>query len=643
MFFKLNQYDKTEKAVSLSKSTALLTENLEYSEFITSVLSETGGCGAPCSEISFTRGFPKRIKDKICEYSPSDEAYAIEIGKKTKVFSLSERGFIYAAATLAALSESGELYEGFLYDRPVCDVRGYRVYLPKRAGFDDFKKLVDFLAKYKYNAIMLEIGGAMEYKLHPEINKRWAEFCVETHAYSGKAHEIQHKTYPWHKNSIHTDNAEGDILTQDECRELAEYCRSRGLEVIPECPTLSHCDYIVMAHPEIREQEGDEYPDTYCPNHPGSYPLVFDILGEVIEVFKPKKINIGHDEAYSVGVCKRCKNTPAYVLYADDVKRINAFLNERGIEAMMWGEKLLNARSSGGDPIGGAGHGEGQAKVPALYPCRDLIPKNITMLHWYYVFNPDYDNVYHERGLKTVFGNLSALAVKDWDERVKRGIRGGFVSNWGSFGEEYMQRNIQYFDLVSSAYAFWCENFGKMSREEQIFMTANELYRMKRQKIKNPLTITHTAHHRMKYKVFYDGVFIVDEDYMLGHHVVRYADGRCARLPVKFGTNIGAYRYDDYLRETSFREPIYSTMPRRYKDGFAYETVYENPYPDGEIVGISYEALENKRDIKVELISFSREYSAKELAESGTIHADGEDFAWDGDKVKMNNKKEQKK
>ena len=643
MFFKLNQYDKTEKAISLSNGTALLTENLEYSEFITSVLNEIGGCGTLCSEISFTRGFPKRIKDKIRDLSTTEEAYAIEIGKKTKVFSLSERGFIYAAVTLAALSESGELYEGFLYDRPICSERGYRVFLPKRSGFDDFKRMADFLARYKFNAIMLEIGGAMEYKRHPEINKRWAEFCVETHAYSGRTHEIQHKTYPWPKNSIHTDNAEGDILTQDECRELAEYCRSRGLEVIPECPSLSHCDFLVMAHPEIREQEGDAYPDTYCPNHPNTYGYVFDIFEEVIEVFKPRRINIGHDETYSIGVCPRCKHTPAPVLYAEDVKKIHAFLKNRGIETMMWGEKLLNARSAGGDAIGGAGHGKGQARVPALYPCRDLLPKDITILHWYYVFNPDYDNVYHERGFKTVFGNLSALAVNDWDERIKRGILGGFVSNWGSFGEEYMQRNGQYLSLICSAYAFWCEDFGEMSRRDKLFMTAAELYRLKRSKIRNPITVTHTADHRMKYKVFYDGVFIVDEEYMLGHHVIRYADGRVERLPVKFGTNVGARIYDDYLNESSFREVCYSTMPKRYKSGFAYETVYENPYPDGEIVGISYEPLENKRDVKVELISFSRDDSAEELTERGVAHVEGEDFAWDGDKVNMNNEKENKK
>ena len=641
MFFRLKQYDKGAKRIGLSPKTEILTKDLEFGDFIRSSLGEETDDGEPCSKISFTLGFPKRVKEKIQTFSESDEAYAIEIDKNTKIYSKSSRGFIYAIMTLKALSESGELFSGFIFDAPICPIRGYRVFLPKRAGFDDFKKMVDFLARYKYNSIMLEIGGAMEYKRHPEINKRWAEFCVETHAYSGKTHEIQHKTYPWHKNSIHTDNAEGDILTQDECRELAKYCRSRGLEVIPECPTLSHCDFLVMAHPEIREREGDDYPDTYCPNHPDTYPLVFDILEEVIEVFEPRKINIGHDETYSIGVCPRCKRTPAHVLYANDVKKIHAFLAEHGIETMMWGEKLLNAHV-GKEAIGGAGHGKGLAKVPALYPCRDLIPRDITILHWYYVFNPDYDKIYHERGLKTVFGNLNALSVKDWDERIKRGILGGFVSNWGSFGEEYMQRNEQYFSLICTAYAFWCDDFGKMSREDRIFMTARELYRLKRKKIKNPLTVTHKTEHSRKYRCFYDGVFIEDETFMLGNYVITYKDGNTATLPVKFGTNIGPFRYDDYLREAAFREAFYSTMPKRYKDGFAFEAVYENPYPDGEIIGIRYEPLPQKREIGVELISFSLTPEIDELKESGIAHTDGEDFAWDGDKVNMKNNKEKK-
>ena len=32
--------------------------------------------------------------------------------------------------------------------------------------------MIDLLVYYKYNSIILEIGGAMEYKRHPEINER---------------------------------------------------------------------------------------------------------------------------------------------------------------------------------------------------------------------------------------------------------------------------------------------------------------------------------------------------------------------------------------------------------------------------------------------------------------------------------------
>lgn len=632
MFLKPTRYDKSEKKIFFTKDICLDGESPAYAEFLCSIFSKLprSGSGVPCGRISLKLGFPKRIKEIVGGECANDEAYAIEIGKETKIFAKCERALIYALTTLSQLSKDGELYAGFLYDEPVCRMRGYRVFLPKREGFEDFKRMVDFLSYYKYNAIMLEIGGAMQYERHPEINERWARFCKETHAYSGRTHEIQHKTYPWKKNSIHTDNAEGDILTKDECRELAEYCRSRGLEVIPECPTLSHCDYIVMAHPEIREREGDDYPDTYCPNHPDTYPLVFDVLDEVIEVFHPEKINIGHDEAYSISVCKRCKKIPAPQNYANDVNKICKYLKERGIKTMMWGEKLLNAHYKR-EPIGGAGYGKGLAKVNALYPCRDLISRDVIMLHWYYVFNPEYDKVYHTRNITMVFGNLSVLNLNDWDKRISLGAVGGFVSNWGSFGEEYMQRNCQYFDLISAAYAFWCKDFGSMTKEEQIWLTASELYRLKLEKTKNPLTVTHTTTYKTKFKYFFDGIFIVDDEYMLGSYRITYSDGTEATLPVKFGTNIGTYKYDDYKNETAFKEVIYSTLPKRYKEGFAYKAVYEDPHPDKKIVSLTFVPREDKK-ADVELISFTKNVRIDKIQDTKT-HFAGEDFAWDGTTV----------
>ena len=414
---------------------------------------------------------------------------------------------------------------------------------------------------------------------------------------------------------------------------LADYCRSRGLEVIPECPTFSHCDYLVMAHPEIREREGDDYPDTYCPNHPDTYTYVFDVLTEVIDVFQPKILNIGHDEMYSIGVCPRCKDTPAPVLYANDIKKIHGFLLEKGIRTMMWGEKLLNSFANNGVRVGGSGHDKGTPRyVPALYPCRDLLPRDIIMLHWYYIFNHEYDKVYHERGFTVFYGNLNALNVEHWNLRRSWGIRGGFVSNWGSFEEEYMQRNMQYFSLITTAYAFWCDDYESMGSEARLATAMKEAYRLKRSKIKHPITIRHTTTHKIPYKHFYDGIFIEDTLYGMGDYVITYTDKTSATLPVKYGTHIGCNRYDDYQKQAEFRELSYSTLPLRNRDGWAYECVYENPHPDKQITGIVYRPRAGKENLAVEMISFTLPLSENALL-TGKSHEIGEEFAWDGGTV----------
>jgi hexosaminidase len=321
-------------------------------------------------------------------------------------------------------------------------------------------------------------------------------------------------------------------------------------------------------------------------------------------------INIGHDEAYSISICPKCRKTPAPVTYANDVKKIHAFLKERGIKTLMWGEKLLNARLAG-KPVGGAGHGKGLGKVHALFRCRDLLPRDITMLNWYYGINPDYDKIYHERGFKMLFGNLNALNAKNWDKRIEAGAKGGFVSNWGSFREEYMQRNLQYFALTITAYAFWCEDYEANGNEKNVLRTAKELYRLKCKNIKNKLTVTHTCDYEIAFKFFYDGEFIIDEDYTLGSYLLTYSDGQTETLPVKYGTNIGRYEYENYANNASFRSTLYSTLPKKISDGFAYEAVYEDPRPDAELVSIVYQPKEKMKNVKVNLLAFSRSKAAR--------------------------------
>lgn len=147
------------------------------------------------------------------------------------------------------------------------------------------------LVYYRYNTVILEVGGAMEYKRHPEINESWVEYCREMGRYPERADEVQNM-FGWVKNSIHFENGGGGWLPQDTVRQLLAYCQQRGLEVIPEVPCLSHADYLLNAHQELAERPYDPFPDSYCPSNPASYELLFDVMDEVVEVFQPRVMQI---------------------------------------------------------------------------------------------------------------------------------------------------------------------------------------------------------------------------------------------------------------------------------------------------------------------------------------------------------------
>ena len=620
MFFnhRLNK-ERKGGAIAFDASTEIIVPDIKAADYIKKTVKEkllTDNAGATtCKKLTFCLGFPEEIKGKIEKYihmSGDREEYAVLVGEETFVCAREEGGLIFGLSTLVQLLESGEMSARLIYDYPVCSVRGYRVYMPGRENIGLFKEMIDLITYYKYNAIILEIGGAMEYKKHPEINEKWLEMCAEVRRYSGRAIEIQQKTHPWAKNSIHCDNGDGGYLTQDECRDIAAYCRERGLEVIPECPTLSHSDYLVMSHPEIAERDNDIWPDAYCPNHPDTYKLVFDVLDEVIDVFKPARINIGHDEFYSMCLCPRCKDIEPSDLFVSDIEKIKSYLDGKGVATLMWGEKLLQAvDKKTGKRYGGWSYlreyAGGFFQIPDLYPCRDKLPKGITYLNWYWSFGKEHDRIYHDRDYDMVFGNFCALLCKNFKERISWGCKGGFVSNWGSNESEYMQRNSQYYFLISTAYAFWCEDYDDDLSDFVSQKTMEEAYRRHYYGKKNLIRVVHTTDHSIPYKVFYDGVFIEDSIYLLGHYELSYSDGTSVRFPVKYGTNItgwdpsgsGEFDIPDCCGTSSYREVCGSTLPERIDGKLWCECGYENPCPENTVIGFRYVPLYSKKDVNV--------------------------------------------
>ena len=576
---------------------------LQYARTVIASCQDTGKEVAVCLET----GIPEAVKTAAGDtFAENKESYALVITEdRIELYGASHRGLLYAVSTLKQLVEADAVCPMVLFDYPDKAVRGYRVYTPGVNSFDAFKAMVDNLIYYKYNSIIIEVGGAMEYKRRPEINAHWVEFCKEVHKSPYEAKRIQTQTHPqWKKNSIHADNGAGSFITQEQMRQLIAYCRERELEVIPEVPTLSHCDYIVMTYPEIRERVEDTYPDTYCPSNPKSYEIVFDILDEVVDVFQPRYMNIGHDECYTLAKCDLCRDKDPVDLYVGDIIKINDYLKAKNVKAMMWSEKFIDnvmLLDEDGQYHGYGGVGDPLLDVPKCIGCVGKVPKDVTLLHWYWsLCEGDREKELQDMGYPMLYGNFQGTALKDYRARIG-GVAGGFISNWGAFEEEYMQRNGQNFNLLSTAWVFWNHTYDTPQSAYIRNLTKDALYaRYKKTLGSDIVELLHTTDYFKPYKAFYDGYFIVPEDWTIGQHILTYTDGTEAVLPIIYGYNIrtangpgrkGAETIESAeSKTTDYVEVIGASNPVHQDGKIWYQTAYRNPYPEKQIQSIRCEA-----------------------------------------------------
>lgn len=602
MFFEFKYVNAIGDAFEISSKSKVNSETekyaKKYAEKVVEDCSEEGKSVSLNLYLSVPEEVRKNIGSRFCE---NEECYAVEIkNDQINLYALTDNGLTYAVSTLLQLVESGNVREMILFDYPDKKTRGYRAYTPGRENIPAFKKVVDNLVYLKYNTMMIEVGGAMEYKRHPEINEKWVELGIEIRRGPGEAERIVRKTHPeWRKNCIQFDNGDGSFITQDEMREIVEYCRERGLEVIPEVPTLCHSDYIVMAHPDIRERLGDTYPDTYCPSNPKSYELVFDILDEVIDVFKPNFVNIGHDECYSLARCPRCIGKNPTDLYVGDIIKINDYLKARNIKSIMWADKFfgnVHLMDKDGTIHGFGGAADERWDIPYLADCVGKVPKDILLFHWYWAYcTPEEEKNLLDMGYDIIYGNFQALSLKDYRKRIG-GMGGALVSNWGSYAAEYMQRNGQNFNLAAAAWTLWNDNYdtdmsGKITKK-----IMDVLYNSYRYSLGNDIIeLTHTTTYDRPYKSFYDGVYIIPEEWAIGEYVVTYTDGTKAMLPITFGYNIRSCTegfnsdmgYEQAEASTSgIVEVAGASLPVKIGDKTFYKTAYKNPHPEKEIENI---------------------------------------------------------
>ena len=570
--------------------------------------------------INLVQEIPGRIKDRILAElgvacSARQEAFVIEAGASISIYSPSPRGLTYGAMALTRLLVGSRLSVDLAYDSPVCETRGIKIYLPAPQDIDTFKRLIDMAFVYRYNTVVIEVGGAMQYLSHPEINSGWVEYCQDMNQYSDRSKEIQEKTFGWRKNSVHAENGGGQFLAQSVVAELVAYCKDRFMDVIPEMPSLSHCDYLLTRHPELSERVEDPYPDTCCPSNPATYQLLFDLLEEVIAVFQPETMHIGHDETYSIGLCPLCRDRDPAEIYASDITKIVDFLRTKNVRTMVWGDKFLDAYLPGYGPCGGARiemhhpvTGAFSGVIPPTWRSIDLIPGDLRIMHWYWSVDSRLETEFLTRNLDTIYGNFSGPDIPDWIIRQSRGIRGAVISNWSALKDENLQRNGFFYNLAYSSVLFWHPDYEDSWHEQLNPAVLAELLRYRLAGLAAQpsdglprengkwLEIVHTTDEERVYSPFVDGTFIDPEQDTLGHYILTYDDGITASVPIVYGHNISGQGaswervlesdYTVYQTDMRLREVAFTTCPILQNGMTLYRFILANPYPESSLTGI---------------------------------------------------------
>lgn len=125
----------------------------------------------------------------------------------------------------------------------------------------------------------------------------------------------------------------------------------------------------------------------YCPSEKATYEIMFSTIDRVIELLKPKYINIAHDEIMGINADSRCRKRGLSnaQLLAEDINKIYAYIKmkDSSIKVMMW-DDMLNPWHNGGNEnlhlvAGGKKGGTAQAIK--------MISKEISILLWWYEGN----------------------------------------------------------------------------------------------------------------------------------------------------------------------------------------------------------------------------------------------------------------
>ena len=150
-----------------------------------------------------------------------------------------------------------------------------------------------------------------------------------------------------------------------ELRATVERAHQLGMEVVPLVQMLTHCRWL-FGNGQNEDLATNKMHYAYDPANPRTRQVVAGVLEEVLEIFKPRTLHIGHDEPEKHDVA----------VWLEDVLFWHDWLAQRQVKTMVWGDFLLAPKE--GTP---ATNCETVAEAQEL---RSKLPKDILVADWHY-------------------------------------------------------------------------------------------------------------------------------------------------------------------------------------------------------------------------------------------------------------------
>ncbi|HUZ61696.1 MAG TPA: family 20 glycosylhydrolase [Hanamia sp.] len=240
-------------------------------------------------------------------------------------------------------------------------VRGFEIAAPRHTGVDSF---VTFIKKEliprHINTLVLRVDFGYQFKSHPELIDSFA-------------------------------------MSEKDVKKIVRACKKGDIKIIPQINLLghqswaNHTDKLLSVYPQFDETPWVKMPakyewpnadnlycKSYCPLAPGLHKIIFDLIDEICDVFETDTFHAGMDEVFYIGEskCPRCSGHDPAQLFADEVRRIDNHLAEKGRHLWIWGDRLLDGKTTG--------LGEWEASMNNTYRAIDMIPKDVTICDWHY-------------------------------------------------------------------------------------------------------------------------------------------------------------------------------------------------------------------------------------------------------------------